>query len=645
MVTVLLVGGLLLVLLAQQCDASLMGQRRLMVNGLLLAGLASFALGVYLMARPWLPVWLGAVAGGLAAFLGVSSGQVMLLLYAPGLALLAGLAAGGSLQALNLPVSIGAYSLAVVAVVAGAFRPNEGLHGRFERRDWLIAGTLFGLAFGLRLINLDGLPPTLSGDEGSTGLQAVSFIQGEADNLFSVGWFSFPSLSFAVQSIGIGLLGQTTAGLRLMSALAGALTVAGLYWLVLTGFGRLVAVMAAFVLATLHYHIHFSRLGVNNIWDGLFAVLTLAGLAHGWRYERRLGFIIAGLGLGLGQYFYVSFRVMPLLLLLWAVLALVFDRERFRRLLPDLILSALIAFVVALPLLLYFAGEPDEFFAPMRRVTVFGGWLEQMAAMEGQPAPVILARQVARTAAGITHVPLRHWYNPGSPLLLPASAGLFLLGLLWLLLRPRLLGWLVLLPILAVILLGGLSQDAPASQRYILATPALATVVAIPLAVVARWLWRAWPRYQSLIAVTLVLGLGWLALSNLQFYFFEVFDSYVLGGPNTQTATAIAHYLNDQEPSPKVYFFGPPRMGYHSLATIPYLAPQVMAEDINQPLDSPPDWPLASVTIFLFLPERQGELALVSRRYPGGTVRQIDDAQGQPLFLAYELVAPTPPGQ
>jgi hypothetical protein len=409
-------------------------------------------------------------------------------------------------------------------------------------------------------------------------------------------------------------------------------------------FDRLIAVIAAVVLATMHYHIHFSRLGLNNIWDGFFAVMVLASLAYGWRYGRRLGFLAAGLALGLGQYFYVSFRVMPLLLLAWVGLAFIVDRPRFQRRLPDLILLALVAFVVSLPLHSYFATHSEEFLAPMRRVTIFDGWLSSTAQIDHQPQLVVLGRQIVNSAMGITHMPLRYWYNPGTPLLLAGSAGLFLLGLIWLLLRPRLLHWLVLLPIVAVIILGGLSQDAPASQRYILATPLIAIVVAIPLGIGGRWFWSAWPHFRPLIAVVLVLLLSWLVWSNLHYYFFEVYDSYILGGPNTETATAVAKYLDELDSPPDVYFFGLPRMGYFSLSTIPYLVPQVNAVDVAQPIDGEPEWQLGESTVFLFLPERAGELRFVQSRYPGGVKREARDQNGDSLFWAYEVIEPAAGG-
>ncbi len=639
-VTILLVGGLMLVLISQQAYAYVYGLRRLMMAGILLIGLASFGLAVYLMARGGAPAKLAANVGRARAFFGISTGQLILLIFGPCFAILAGLAAGETLQALHLAASMIAWALALFVMLAGSYKPAAGHGDDLDKWDVLIAGGLFALALLLRMMNLEHIPTTLSGDEGSVGLLSVRFVEGEVDNLFTVGWFSFPSLFFSLQGAGIMLLGQTVAGLRIVSALAGALTIVALYWLGRTLFGRLVGFIAAFFLAIFHYHIHFSRLGLNNIWDGFFAAMVIAGLAYGWKSGRRSGFMIAGLALGLGQYFYVSFRVMPLVLLLWAVLALLFDRVRFGQRLPDMILMAGLAFVVALPLFFYFAGHPDEYYAPMRRVTVFNGWLEQMAQIEGRPRLLILGEQLSRTAMGITHLPLRHWYNPGSPLLLAGAAGLFLLGLLWSLLKPRLLHWLILLPILAVIVLGGVSQDAPASQRYVLVTPMIAILVALPLGVSASWLWQAWPRFRFMIVIALFMVLTWLAWNNLSYYFSEVFDSYVLGGRNTQVATAVANYLDHKEPPPSVYFFGQPRMGYYSLSTIPYLAPQVTAEDIATPLTAEPNWTISEAAVFLFLPEREEELAFVRSKYPGGEYRQFSNQLGDLLFVAYELPAP-----
>jgi hypothetical protein len=76
------------------------------------------------------------------------------------------------------------------------------------------------------------------------------------------------------------------------------------------------------LLATFPPHIHFSRLGINNIAEPLFAVLAFGFLARGFRDNRPLDYALAGAMLGLTQYFYEGGRLLyPILALTW-ILAL-----------------------------------------------------------------------------------------------------------------------------------------------------------------------------------------------------------------------------------------------------------------------------------------------------------------------------------
>ncbi|MCI0394107.1 MAG: glycosyltransferase family 39 protein [Chloroflexi bacterium] len=635
-VSALWLGGALLVVMGQAIYSQLPPPFRQWVYLLMGLGLVAFALGGSLVARQRLPVWLLRPGRFLLGYFQLSAGQLVLLGLAPCFALMAWLAAGEGLLALNLPVSLAAWLLAIGLALAGSYKREEAAPEPVPRWEWFLLLGLFLGALLLRAWSIGSLPATLSGDEGSAGLMAVRFLKGEANNIFTIGWFSFPSLYFAVQSLGIVVLGQTTEGLRLASAVAGALTVVGLYWLARLLFDRVTAVFAAVFLMVLHYHVHFSRIGLNNIWDGFFAVMILASLWYGWKTGRRPGFLFCGLALGLAQYFYVTIRVFPLLLLIWTGIAFLQDRAAFKHRLPDLILAAFVALVVFLPLGLFFARHPAEFNAPMQRVTIFEGWLEATMQQTGKPAVTIVLNQIKDSFLGITHLPLRHWYNPGVPLLLAIPGGLFLLGLLWALLNLDLRYVLVLLPLAATVLLGGLSQDAPASQRYVMATPAVAILVATPLAQLAAWLQQFWPRYQKAILVLAAVVMAGVAGRDLYYYFFEVYDSYVLGGLNTEVATSVAHYLQEQDPPPTVYFFGFPRMGYYSFSTIPYLAPEVEGVDVNEPLAGPPGWSLQGPTIFIFLPERAAELDHVRAAYPGGRSQNISQENGPLLYITYK---------
>ncbi len=586
----------------------------------------------------------------LAGWLGVQQSQLVLLALALPLAVLAYLAGGERMHAWQPAAAALAWLLAMAAAVGGGYRREEtaATADVIARWEMGLALLLTAVAFLLRGVGLEGLPPTLSGDEASAGLEAVRFVRGEANNLLGMGWFSFPSFFFAFQGAAVSLLGNTAAALRLSSALGGALTVFALYWLARSLFGRTTAIMAATLLAGSHYHIHFSRIGLQNIWDGFFITVTLWGVWSGWKDGRRLPLLIAGLALGLGHYFYVSMRVAPLLLLLWVAAAGLVNRPRLRKRLPDLLLAGYTALVVYLPLALLFWRQPDEYFAPLRRVSVFNGWLEGEIARLGQPAWEIIAVQMQATALGLVHEPLRHWYNPGVPLLLPLAAALFIAGLAWLIYSADLRSLLLLLVLGALVVLGGFSLDAPASQRYVIAAPATMILVALPLAQGMAWLEPAGRRARQAAAAVAIVLLALVVLRDLDFYFNDVYDSYVLGGYNTETATAVARYL-EQQPAATVYFFGLPRMGYASLSTIPYLAPHMSGHDVDSPLTAAAPWALDGPTLFIFLPERLAELEHVRAAYPGGR-----EAPGQrwsggdrmPLFTVYAVTPadldPTP---
>lgn len=636
-VGVLLGSGVLLLLLGQAAYRQVPWPGRGGVLALMGMGAAVFFLSGALARGQTQPQKWQRPLHPIAHFFQITPWQLLLLPLALLFALLASLAAGVDLVAHHATAAMAAWLAAALLGVLGSLRPGEQVAPRLDRWDGMAIAALFLTAVLLRGLWLEQFPPTLSGDEGSAGLIARDFRQGLIDNPFTFGWFSFPSLYFAVQSSGIWLLGSTTAALRLTSALAGGLTVVAVYGLARSMFDRTTALAAAGYLAASHYHIHISRIGLNNVWDGLFAAAAIGWMWHGWQHNRRSSFLFAGLAVALGQYFYVSVRLLPLLFLVWGGVAFMRHRAQFRQRLSGLLLSVYVAAVVFLPLGILFARFSDNFNAPMQRVSIFNGWLAQEAALRGETAVHVILRQMTRSALGFTHEPLRLLYDPGVPLLLTGAAALFLLGLLWAVRHLDLRYTLLLLPLVAAVISGGLSIDPPASQRYVMAMPFVAVLLAVPVGLAGRWLRRLWPgKWVAAGGVTAVLL--FLAGSDIHYYFFDVYDHYVLGGWNTETATEIAHFLRDQPvPDQTVYFFGAPRMGYYSLSTIPYLAPDMRGIDVIEPLTAVPPWSINGPTLFVFLPERAGELAFVQPAYPNGQVYSHGLPDGRHVFTVYAI--------
>jgi len=73
-------------------------------------------------------------------------------------------------------------------------------------------------------------------------------------------------------------------------------------------------------------------------------------------------------------------------------------------------------------------------------------------------------------------------------------------------------------------------------------------------------------------------------------------------------------------------------------ASTPYLAPDARTLDVWEPLDEASDLPPVQMpAVFIFLPERAHEMAVVREAYPAGTEKHFPGRYGRILFLAYEV--------
>lgn len=637
-ITLLLLGGLGLIMMGQTVYPVVPAQFRLALFLVILIALLTFLLGTQMIARVAPPTWAILPVRTISRFLAVQPWQLIPLFFAPFYATMAHWLAGPGMNSPLATVAWLAWLMSIGMAVAGSWKWQGEASFRVSRLDLLITiGLLLG-AYLLRGTATNQIPTTLSGDEGSVGLTAAQIVKGEFNNPLTVAWFSFPSLYFYLPAAAVALWGNSIEALRIPSALAGTFTVIALYWTAKALFGRPAAVLAAAYLLASHYHIHFSRIGLNNIFDGLFATMVMGGVWYGWKTGKRWAWVSAGIALGLGQYFYVSIRILPLLLLLWVAAAFLFQRQQFRQRLPDLLLCAFVAIIILLPLALFFYQFPKEFTAPLNRVTIFEGWLDHEIRITGLSAAQIIRGQMLKAALGFTHLPLRLLYDTGSPLLLSSAAALFLLGLFMILWDANLRSLFLLLPLLSVVILSGFSQDPPASQRYVLVIPIVSILLTLPLAQLYKWLCQLWGEYR--LVITLIIGLATVGLigTDINYYFGDVYPKYILGGLNTEAATQIANYLQEQETPQDVYFFGFPRMGYYSLSTIPYLNPKMNGVEMNEPLQNPINFALRRDSIFIFLPERSHELEFVRSVFPNGIFRTFyrQWSPTEPLFMVYE---------
>lgn len=603
--------------------------------------LALFYLGLRTAEKGHLPVWIDRPLQAAANWLKVSPGQVFSLVFALLFSILATLGAGFGAHMFSPRVAVLCWVAGILLVVYGgsAFLIR---HQRVPRTALIAGVVLFVFALVIRSINTAFIPTVLSGDEASSGLFAVGFLQGKTDNIFIGGWFSFPVLHNYLQSISILIFGQTTQALRLLAALAGALTVMLVFFVGRSMYGFTGGLMAGIFLAGMHFHIHFSRIGLNNIWDGFFITLTLGFLWIGWQQNKRAAYLVAGLGLGLSQYFYTTGRIIPVIILAWLITAGLSDRTRLRRALPNLLIMLWIAFIVVLPLGWFYLKHPDEFMAPLNRVSIMGDWIKANSTETGRLPIVVFLDQLWQGFLGYFYLPLRAWYMPGVPVLRTLPGIAFLLGLVFVAVHPKntrsqlLIFWL-----LAIASAVGLSESTPAAQRYVAAAPATALLIAFSLQSLGALLCMHRPKRVKWVQTAMVIVALFLAADDARFYYSEFTHHIGFGGFNDHVAQTLALRLKNEPADMEVVFIGYPRMGYHSISSLPYLAPQIKFSDAIMPWGSAEDpKPVGKRVLFAFLPGHEADQAAVEAEYPGGSWSEYFADNEILLFRLYEVQNP-----
>jgi 4-amino-4-deoxy-L-arabinose transferase-like glycosyltransferase len=513
---------------------------------------------------------------------------------------------------------------------------------RFARWEW---GALLGItlaALALRAWNIAQIPINFGGDEGEMGWVARDILTGnEYARPFATGWLSHPMLWFYLQAASLRLFGNDIFGLRILSALIGAATIPALYLFARPIYGRSVALLATSLLAFYHFHIHYSRIALNNIADPFMALVAFGAFVYGYRRRSLLGFALAGASLGVAQHFYMGSRLTPLILLGVLAHQLIFDRSHLLGLWRHLIVAA-IGFVLGLgPLLHFFITHPADYNARLVNTSIIhSGWLAQKIA-EGQSAVEVIGDQMRLGFGAFTFVPERSsFYDTGIPLLDQTSGTLMMLGLALAAAQFRrqenalLLGWIV-----GTAVLGGVMMISLSSPRYVTAAPALCLLIALALQQLGQLL--AWTLRLPDRAVYGVLGACVLALAvwNVNFYFREYTPRANYGGANTEASSVIASYLRGRSAGTYAYLFGPPQLFFGN-GVIRFAAPNTPGEDVNEPVTSPADLPQppeGMSPVFIFIPDRLAELEVVRQRYPEGEVRSYRGRDyGDPLITIYQ---------
>lgn len=438
---------------------------------------------------------------------------------------MAGLAALAIAQGLlNARLAVGAgIALALIGLLVLLSAPRELGQGLWlppatsltRRAAAALLGAIVLLALALRLYEIDQLPFGLWRDEarhGLTGLRMAAETSYRPVYVTDLG-VQLPGLGLAPFAVTLQLVGVHLWTMRLVTAVAGALTALPVYALVtrlttalerddssrepaapLSPPARGVGLLAALLLAISSWHITISRFSFPTVfeplltWTGLWLLdraLRPAGGRAGGAQAVALTGALAGVCFGLAAHTYHTGRFAPLMGGLLA-LAMLIERRRWRRWLPAVIPTALGCLLVLAPLIAYAMRQPDDF--NVRVGTVFS---LSASARQGQAPLAVLDESLRRHLLMFNvqgDLNGRH-HAPGRPMLDYVTGLAFLLGIAALL--RRIANWrsLFLLAALGLGLLpSALSVDSPHGMRAFEAAPLACAIAAIGLTELLRML-------------------------------------------------------------------------------------------------------------------------------------------------------------
>jgi hypothetical protein len=189
------------------------------------------------------------------------------------------------------------------------------------------------------------------------------------------------------------------------------------------------------------------------------------------------------------------------------------------------------------------------------------------------------------------------------------------------------------------VLLGGLSESTPAAQRYVGAAPVCLLLVAHGLSQTGNFIEKLWPKTTRWVTGSLIAAGLFLAVDDMNFYFNQYTPKTVIEFEQGDTGVAqqFADYLIDKPDGTEVFFYNGPNMGYYSIPSIAYLAPQVQGYDISQPWETEGNpVPATKHPIFIFVPATIEQLTAVQKAYPDGKLQEFKARNGATMFWIYE---------
>ncbi len=520
------------------------------------------------------------------------------------------------------------------------------------RVPWLalvVLGIVLLAAF-YRYYRLDVLPPEMTSDHAEKLYDVQDLVDGLRPWFFPRNTGREPMQFYLTLPVAT-LRGVDYLDLKLMTAFISTLGVLWCFLFARQFFGSAVALLAAFLMAVAQWDVEIARVGLRFPFGASFSALCLYLLFRVLRYGRRRDFLVLGLGLGIGLYGYTPFRTVVLFVALAFALTLILRWRDGLAARLDLIrngaLCYLMTAVVFLPLARYMVDVPSSFWerSASRLVT---------DSTPGSSPALVFLSNLKNAALMFNWQGDVVWVNhiPNAPFLDPLTGALFLLGVVYAVVRlVRDREWLYayLLLALPVLTLSSTAAIAfpgenPSVVRAGPAIPVVFLLAALPLALTARYLRTRLPTPTGTILATGLVGvaLGVAATVNYGNYFVTYAEQYPRAAINSsEMGQVVRGFATSTGDYSTAYHIAWPH--WADTRTIGIAAGQprwnnaLLSPDAVQRAAAGP-----TPQLYLLHPDDQASLALLRTLRPEGHATVYQSHTPGKDFVVY--LVPAPPG-
>ena len=397
----------------------------------------------------------------------------------------------------------------------------------------LLAIILIGIFF--RVYMIKDVPAGCYRDEGQNGNEAINIMNGVVLDgtslpVYIERWTQNAAMYMYFVAVSFKFFGIGVLQIRLVSIIFGILCIPAFYFLLRYIFGVKLALLGAFLIAVLRWHVNFSRIGFLGILTVFFVILCFYFAWRTYKERKLFDFIILGVVTALSLYTYLASRLIPVAFFIFLFFLLFKDFKFYKQNWKKMLIGLAAFFIVGFPLFKYAIKHPQYFTSRQSAVSIFnlemlreigGRYVEK----DGQPKhwTKLYIENVWRTLM------MFNWQGDGNPRhnyalkpMLDFVTGIFFVAgfaiMLFKIFAP--LNFLLFAFFISMLQAGLLSTESPQAYRTIGLIPIVLILTIIGFQVLNQAIKEEFGKKSNLYFIAFLLLLsGYIGYENYDKYF------------------------------------------------------------------------------------------------------------------------------